>query len=65
MDVYYKEQATKKLNLIKSNLPLYIQCGFDDYINTVSKQNTKEMNEDELDRYKIKIKKCKEDFKRM
>ena len=63
MDVYYKEQATKKLNLIKSNLPLYIQCGFDDYINTVSKQNTKEMNEDELDRYEIKIKKCKEDFK--
>jgi len=61
MDIYYKDQATIKLNQIKSKLPLYIKCGFDDYICKTSIPDIKEMNEDELDK-SIKIKKCKDSF---
>lgn len=62
MDIYYKDQATIKLNQIKSKLSLYIKCGFDDYISKIIIPDIKEMNEDELDKYSIKIKKCKDSF---
>ena len=65
MDNYYKEKATQKLNKIKSNLPLYITCGFDDYINIVSNKDTKEMKEDELDKYINKKEKCVESFRKL
>ena len=66
MDEYYKNEAIKKINQMKSRLYDYIRKGIYDFNRCKSKEITNDLNETELDKYTKdlgKIKKLYEDFK--
>ena len=59
MDVYYKDEALKKLNKIKSQLHSYIHRGLYTYYSYIYSQDTKNMNSTELNEHSEKCRAIK------